>query len=102
MTLQKLCRMTSFAAATFVLMLAIRSAASAATTCESLAGLKLADTTITLAQSVEAGKFAAAPAGRGGGGNPYADLPAFCRVTATIKPSADSDIKMEIWLPATD
>ena len=82
-------------------MLAIQSTASAATTCESLAGLKLADTTITLAQSIEAGKFTAAPAGRGGGANPYADLPAFCRVTATIKPSSDSDIQIEVWLPAT-
>ena len=28
------------------------------------------------------------------------DLPAFCRVAATLKPTADSDIKMEVWLPA--
>ncbi len=101
MTQQKLTRITGLAAAAFVLVLAIQSTASAATTCESLAGLKLADTTITLAQSVEAGKFVAAPAGgRGGGANPYADLPAFCRVTATVKPSSDSDIKIEVWMPA--
>ena len=31
----------------------------------------------------------------------YKDLPAFCRVAATIKPTSDSDIKMEIWLPAS-
>src|SRR5205823_10697408 len=36
-----------------------------------------------------------------GGGNPdYSKLPAFCRVTATLTPSADSDIKIEVWLPA--
>ena len=35
-------------------------------------------------------------------GHPYANLPAFCRVAFTIKPSsADSDIKIEIWMPAT-
>ena len=29
-------------------------------------------------------------------------LPAFCRVAATLKPSLDSDIKIEVWLPADD
>jgi len=38
--------------------------------------------------------------GRGGGASPFADLPAFCRVTATLMPSTDSAIKMELWLPA--
>ena len=41
----------------------------------------------------------AAGGGRGGGAQ-FADLPAFCRVAATLKPSADSDIKIEVWLPA--
>ena len=30
----------------------------------------------------------------------YAQLPAFCRVAATLTPAPDSDIEMEIWLPA--
>ena len=30
----------------------------------------------------------------------YAELPAFCRVSATLTPSSDSDIKVEVWLPA--
>ena len=72
-------------------------------TCESLTDLKLPNTTITLAQSVAAGAFTP-PGGRGGrGGGPqfdaYKDLPAFCRITATLKPSVDSDIKIEVWLP---
>jgi feruloyl esterase len=29
----------------------------------------------------------------------FKSLPAFCRVAATIKPSSDSDIKMEVWMP---
>ena len=29
-------------------------------------------------------------------------LPPFCRVAATLKPTADSDIKIEVWLPASD
>jgi feruloyl esterase len=45
----------------------------------------------------------AAPArGQGGrGGNAYANLPAFCRVAATLKPTSDSEIKIEVWMPLT-
>src|SRR5258705_6500697 len=40
--------------------------------------------------------------GRGGNQpNPYAMLPAFCRVAATLTPSSDSDIRIEVWLPDT-
>src|SRR5947207_9095696 len=35
-----------------------------------------------------------------GGGMPIQGLPSFCRVTATLKPSPASDIKIEIWMPA--
>src|SRR5215510_1910072 len=74
--------------------------------CESLAGLKLADTTITMAQSVAAGAFSPGGGGRAGGGRgggaQFADLPAFCQVAATIKPTSDSDIKIEVWLPASN
>ena len=31
----------------------------------------------------------------------YASLPAFCRVAATLTPSSDSDIKIEVWLPSS-
>jgi feruloyl esterase len=73
----------------------------AAASCESLASLKLADTTITTAESVAAGAFTP-PGGRGGRGAAQSDLPAFCRVAATLKPSSDSDIKIEVWLPASN
>ncbi len=69
-----------------------------AATCESLSSLALPHTTVTRAQSVEAGGLAV-PAGRGGGAG--AALPAFCRVAATIRPSSDSDIKIEVWLPSS-
>jgi feruloyl esterase len=29
----------------------------------------------------------------------FSKLPAFCRVTGSIKPTADSDIRFELWLP---
>jgi len=71
-----------------------------AATCESVSSLSLPNTTITLAQTVAAGSFTAP--GRGGQrGQQLTDLPEFCRVQATLKPSSDSDIKMELWMPAT-
>jgi feruloyl esterase len=70
--------------------------------CESLSSLSIPHTTI-VAESVAAGAFVqAAPAGakgKGKGGDSFANLPAFCRVQVTSKPSADSDIKIEYWLP---
>jgi feruloyl esterase len=84
---------------------------AAAASCESLSSVSLPNTTITAVQLVAAGTYVApatpgrAAAARGGAaqgrGNPYADLPAFCRVAATLKPSSDSDIKMELWMPAS-
>jgi len=79
-----------------VTLLSARTAVAAS--CDALAKTSFPNATITLAQSVAAGAFTA-PAGRGGG-NPFADLPAFCRVAATLKPSADSDIKIEVWMPS--
>ena len=59
-----------------------------AATCESLATLALPHATITAAQPVAAGAFAPPQTGRGGrGGNPYATVPAFCRVAATLTPT---------------
>ena len=65
-----------------------------AASCAKLTSLKLPHTTITSAQVVPAGQFKA-PEGNAS----FADLPAFCRVSMTIAPSSDSDIKTEIWLP---
>jgi len=85
-------------------MLAVLVACSAhayGATCESLASLTLPDAKVTMAQPVAAGAFEA-PGARGGRGNAMADLPAFCRVAATLTPSADSDIKIEVWLPTAN
>lgn len=84
-------------------LLALSPAIAAAATCESLGSLALPDATITSAQTVAPGEFKQ-PAGRetveAAAVPTYKDLPAFCRVTATLKPSSDSDIKIEVWLPA--
>jgi hypothetical protein len=80
-----------------IMMIGLSHPAFAAT-CESLSSLKLPDTTITSAQSVAAGAFEA-PAMPGL--PPVKDVPAFCRVIAEVKPTKDSGIKMEVWLPSS-
>ena len=82
-------------------------AAPAAASCESLASLALPHATITLAESVPAGAFTPPVPQGGRASSPaqtrqYAALPAFCRVAATLRPTSDSDIKVEVWLPAED
>ncbi len=77
------------------------AAAAVAAPCESLTSLASATSAITTAQSVAAGQFLP-PAGGGPGGSVvYRSLPAFCRVAATLRPVADSEIRIEVWLPAS-
>jgi len=66
--------------------------------CEDLRALALAHTSITKAETVAAGDFSL-PARRNGSKSP--SLPSFCRVQATLRPSDDSDIRMEVWLPVS-
>ncbi|HEY5623753.1 MAG TPA: DUF6351 family protein [Gammaproteobacteria bacterium] len=61
------------------------------------ASLDLAATQVTSSTHVAAGHFTP-PNGRPG----LTDLPEFCRVELTIAPTADSDIKAEIWLPTAE
>jgi tannase/feruloyl esterase len=70
------------------------AAASEGTPCDSLAGLALPSTNITTAQAVPAGPFT--PPGE----KEIANLPGFCRVAGIIKPSSDSEIAFEVWMPA--
>jgi len=57
------------------------AAPAAAASCESLLRLSLPNTTITSAASV--------------------DSPPSCRVSATLRPTSDSDIKIEVWMPTS-
>ncbi len=72
-----------------------------AVNCEDLKSLSLSDARVTSAQNVAVGAFAPPRTASNGkqAGPDYSDLPAFCRVTATLKPSADSEIQMEVWMP---
>lgn len=76
-----------------------RQSLDAADTCEDLSKLTLPDATITLANSEGAGAFT--PPNQVGSESSRA-LPAFCRVAATLKPTNDSDIKIEVWLPSSN
>jgi feruloyl esterase len=79
-------------------------AAAHAATCDSLKSLSLENSTVTLAETVGAGQFSSPATGRGAAQQnaAFKQLPAFCRVAATLKPSSDSDIKIEVWLPVSN
>jgi feruloyl esterase len=82
-------------------ILAIAPLPVMAASCESLAALALKNTTVTSAQAVAPGAFMPPAGGFPGGAAVFKTLPEFCRVAATLKPSSDSDIKIEVWLPVS-
>ena len=61
----------------------------AAAACDSLRGLTLPEATITDAREIAANTA------------PFFVPRAFCRVLVTLTPTPDSDIKAEVWLPAS-
>jgi hypothetical protein len=83
----------------FLLLPAAISTATAQTR-DPLADLKLPSATIVSVETVAAGAFKP-PAGAFvfPGTDPFKSLPAFRRVVGVIKPTSDSDIKFEVWLP---
>jgi hypothetical protein len=58
--------------------------------CEQLASATLPNATVTAARAYPAGEFTS--------GRTF-QVPAFCRVMVTARPSPDSDIKVEVWMP---
>jgi feruloyl esterase len=80
--------------------LVLGTAPARAATCDNLASLRIPHTTIASVETVAAGEFAPPSGSQGRGAPPdFSTLPAFCRVTASAKPSSDSDISIEVWLP---
>ncbi|HEY5411226.1 MAG TPA: tannase/feruloyl esterase family alpha/beta hydrolase, partial [Caulobacteraceae bacterium] len=92
------------AAAVFAGTLAMGGAASAKD-CAELAGAALPEGKVVSATLVPAGGFQppASPFGRPPGiaAAGFKTLPAFCRIQATLTPTPDSDIKVEVWMPAS-
>src|SRR3989441_1104603 len=81
---------------TLALITASAGVEGRAAECANLSKTSLPDTSLTTAQSVPEGRFVP-PYGR-----PLDNLPAFCRLAGVIRPSSDSDIRFEVWLPASD
>ncbi len=91
------------------LTLMLLAGASTPATCDSLRTLSTTHVTVTAAEIVPAGVFVAPPAPGAGRGAPPAaataapqrpePIPQHCRVKLTLKPSSDSNIYSELWLP---
>ena len=77
-----------------IVLLLTSSYALRAQDCDGLAKLPLSDDVTRTAKLVAAGTFSPE-----GGAKAIAGLPAFCRVMATLRPTKDSEIGVEVWLP---
>ncbi len=84
------------AAAAILLALLASSPASAHTQCEQLASYATSKVEITTAAMIGSGAFTPP------NGNVFVGLPSFCRVAATLHPSKDSAIRIELWMPAAN
>ena len=95
-----------FAAAVVLFLASTTSAqntSSAPQSCEKLSELALSKAKIVSAKTVEAGGFTPPPAMSPwltGSAGLYKSLGAFCRVMVEATPSADSSIKIEVWMPS--
>ncbi|HEX8764846.1 MAG TPA: tannase/feruloyl esterase family alpha/beta hydrolase, partial [Candidatus Acidoferrum sp.] len=80
-----------------------RNLSSAPQSCEKLSQLTLSKAKVVSAHAVEAGAFpppTAMSPWLAGSPDLYKSLGAFCRVVVEATPSADSSIKIEVWMPA--
>ncbi|HEY7447771.1 MAG TPA: tannase/feruloyl esterase family alpha/beta hydrolase, partial [Vicinamibacterales bacterium] len=82
--------------------LALVATTLASTPCQNLQAIALPQATVISAQVIASGIFV--PPGGGGrqGGAPAqaaAPIPEHCRVTMVLKPSSDSHINVELWMP---
>ncbi len=66
------------------------------TACANLAALTIPSVTVNASALVAAGSFTPP------GSQLAITLPAFCRVEATARPTSDSEIKFEVWIPPVE
>ncbi len=71
--------------------------AAAQMACSTLTGVRLSDAVVTVATEVPAGPFTPPAGGMPGSAMP---LPGYGRVQGVARPTGDSEIKFEVWLPA--
>jgi len=77
-------------------VVASSSIALHAADCAAMKGLKLEGTTISVAEAVTSGRLEMP------GMAPMEGLPSFCRVSGLLRPTSDSKIHFEVWLPEKD
>ncbi len=85
-----------------LVILLFAATAMAQTPCGDLETVSLPGTTITAAELIPAGPYKPSAKTPAFPPSPSVDLPEYCRVTAVLKPSQDSHIEMELWLPAVN
>jgi feruloyl esterase len=76
------------------------TALRAPVSCENLASHAGPGTRITVAERVAAGAFTPPGQLREFLPSTFQEMPAFCRIAATLSPVAGSEIKIEVWMPA--
>lgn len=92
------------ASALTVLLPIVACSTAKANPCEDIAKLPRANTAITNARIIAPGTFRLPPGGPRSSVEFFTGfdrLPAFCRVQATLTPSRDSHIDVEVWLPVS-
>src|SRR5262245_8829206 len=72
---------------------------SAPVACADLKSVRVPKTVVAVADPVAAGQFRSPAPAAFGPPVDYSRLPAFCRVSGTIRATAESDIRFELWLP---
>src|SRR5688572_32678846 len=88
-----------------ILSLALLGAAAAPQICESLTSIQLPQATITSAATIPAGPFVQPGGGRRRQGNTSAapePIPEHCRVKMVLRPTPDSNINVELWMPTAN
>src|SRR6185503_16679882 len=66
-----------------------------------LAAMTMAGVVVKSAQQIPAGPFSPNGARGESAGGRGSSTPGFCRVVLVAAPSADSQINIEVWMPAT-
>jgi len=79
----------------FALFLFACATSLQAADCSSLKSLKLENTTINIAEQVSSGTLTIVESRPS-----FTGLPPFCRVAGVLRPTSDSAIHFEVWLPA--
>jgi len=82
-----------------IALFSVLSPFAAAQSCENLSNFTSPNIQVDFAVQIAAGDFTPGISNTGSTER-YQGLPAFCRVGLTLTPTPDSDIKMELWLPA--